>query len=57
MKTYNFPIRYIPTKLTRKDKQKQLTMLLKSKKHLFWQLNQEKYINMDIQKQKNRRIN
>jgi hypothetical protein len=28
----NFPIRYIPKKLTKKDKQKQINMLLKSKK-------------------------
>lgn len=28
----NFPIRYIPKKLTRKDKQKQIKMLLKSRK-------------------------
>lgn len=32
MKYYKFPIRYIPTHITRKDKQKQLIMLLKSKK-------------------------
>ena len=32
MKTYNFPLRYIPKNLTRKDKQKQLNMLLKSRK-------------------------
>jgi hypothetical protein len=32
MKIIKFPIRYIPKKLSRKDKQKQLGMLLKSKK-------------------------
>ena len=32
MKDINFPIRYIPKKLTRKDKKKQIKMLLKSKK-------------------------
>ena len=32
MKFINFPIRYVPTKITRKDKQKQLNMLIKSKK-------------------------
>ena len=32
MKIIKFPIRYIPRKLTRKDKQKQVKMLLKSKK-------------------------
>ncbi len=32
MKFINFPIRYIPTKITRKDKQTQIKLLLKSKK-------------------------
>jgi len=32
MKNINFPIRYVPRKLTLKDKQKQISMLLKSKK-------------------------
>jgi hypothetical protein len=32
MKFINFPIRYIPKKITRKDKQKQINMLIKSKK-------------------------
>jgi hypothetical protein len=32
MKYTTFPIRYVPTNLTRKDKQKQVNMLLKSKK-------------------------
>jgi DNA-binding Xre family transcriptional regulator len=31
MKIIKFPIRYIPRKLTRKDKQKQINMLIKSK--------------------------
>jgi len=31
MKSINFPIRYIPKKLTKKDKQKQINMLMKSK--------------------------
>ena len=32
MKIYNFPIRYVPKNITRKDKQKQINMLIKSKK-------------------------
>ena len=32
MKNINFPIRYVPRKLTLKYKQKQINMLLKSKK-------------------------
>ena len=32
MKSIKFPVRYVPKKLTRKDKQKQVKMLLKSKK-------------------------
>ena len=32
MKFINFPIRYVPKKITRKDKQKQINMLIKSKK-------------------------
>ena len=32
MQNINFPIRYVPDKLTRTDKQKQVNMLLKSKK-------------------------
>jgi len=32
MKVIRFPIRYVPKKLTRKDTQKQINMLLKSKK-------------------------
>ena len=32
MNIINFPIRYVPKKLTRKDKQKQINMLIKSKK-------------------------
>ena len=32
MKNINFPIRYLPQKITRKDKQKQIRMLIKSKK-------------------------
>ena len=32
MKIINFPTRYVPKKLTRKDKQKQINMLIKSKK-------------------------
>jgi hypothetical protein len=32
MKVIKFPIRYVPKKLTRKDTQKQINMLLKSKK-------------------------
>ena len=32
MKPIKIPIRYVPKKLTRKDKQKQVKMLLKSKK-------------------------
>jgi hypothetical protein len=32
MKFMNFPIRYVPKRLSKKDKQKQLNMLIKSKK-------------------------
>jgi hypothetical protein len=32
MKFINFPIRYVPKQITRKDKQKQINMLIKSKK-------------------------
>ncbi len=32
MKKINFPIRYIPKNISRKDKQKQIKMLIKSKK-------------------------
>jgi hypothetical protein len=32
MKIINFPMRYVPKQITRKDKQKQIKMLLKSKK-------------------------
>ena len=32
MKNINFPVRYIPRNLTKKDKHKQINMLLKSKK-------------------------
>jgi hypothetical protein len=32
MKSIKFPIRYVPKKITMKDKQKQINMLLKSKK-------------------------
>lgn len=32
MTIIDFPIRYVPKKLTRKDKQKQVKMLIKSKK-------------------------
>lgn len=32
MQNINFPIRYVPDKLTKTDKQKQVNMLLKSKK-------------------------
>lgn len=32
MKITKFPLRYLPKKLTRKDKQKQINMLIKSKK-------------------------
>lgn len=32
MKILKFPIRYVPKKLTKKDKQKQINMLIKSKK-------------------------
>jgi hypothetical protein len=32
MKIINFPIRYVPKNITRKDKQKQINMLIKSKK-------------------------
>ena len=32
MKSIKFPVRYVPKKITRKDKQKQVKMLLKSKK-------------------------
>ncbi len=32
MKIINFPIRYIPKKITKKDKKKQFNMLIKSKK-------------------------
>ena len=32
MKFINFPIRYVPKKLSKKDKQKQINMLIKSKK-------------------------
>lgn len=32
MKLLHFPIRYIPNNLSKKDKQKQINMLLKSKK-------------------------
>jgi hypothetical protein len=39
MRTLKIPIRYIPSNLTRKDKQNQLVMLLKSR-HLY---NQNKY--------------
>ena len=38
-KSVKFPVRYLPKSLTRKDKRKQLNMLLKSKK----QYNQHKY--------------
>ena len=31
-KSVKFPMRYLPKELSRKDKRKQLTMLLKSKK-------------------------
>jgi hypothetical protein len=32
MKSINFPIRYVPKNITRKDKKKQINMLIKSKK-------------------------
>jgi hypothetical protein len=32
MKSINFPIRYVPKNITRKDKKKQVNMLIKSKK-------------------------
>ena len=50
----NFPIRYIPKKITRKDKQKQINMLIKSKK-LY--KNHKYYTRKNISSYKNKKSN
>ena len=54
MKQIHFPIRYIPKGLTRKDKQKQLKMLIKSKK-LY--KNHKYYTRKSISSYKNKKSN
>jgi len=54
MKIIKFPIRYVPKKLSRKDKQKQIRMLLKSKK-LY--RNHKYYTRKNIASYKNKKSN
>ena len=54
MKQIHFPIRYIPKGLTRKDKQKQLKMLIKSKKQY---KNHKYYTRKSISSYKNKKSN